>query len=36
VRRIVDRHGGQIWAEATTGSGATFFFTLPSAATAES
>lgn len=28
VSRIVKKHGGQIWAEAATGKGATFFFTL--------
>ena len=36
VRRVVERHGGRVWAESADGVGSTFYLSLPAMAVEES
>ncbi|MEY4545442.1 MAG: hypothetical protein RL685_1637 [Pseudomonadota bacterium] len=36
VQRVIDRHGGEVWAQGEVGKGATVFFTLPRQVASES
>ena len=36
IKRIIERHGGRMWIEATVDGGATFFFSIPDAEESQS